>query len=120
MADNVAIRKRQQIENAGKTMFLWVAISAAVVGLAGVLSASMFERIAFNQKVINAKNKTVDNLKKDNAAVDELKRNVRVRNTDQALADTPRLDGSEPISVVLDALPSNANSSALGASLQQK
>ena len=117
---NVAIRKRQQIENAGKVMFLWVAIAAAVVGMAAVVSVSLFQRMTFNQRVIGEKNHTIDTLKKNNALVDDLKKNIRVLNTNQALVDTPRLEGTEPLSVVLDAMPSQANSSALGASLQQK
>lgn len=118
--NNVAIRKRQQIENASKSMFLWVALAAAVLGVAAVLSVSLFERIAFNQKVLNKKNETVGILRDNNEVVDELKSNVRVLNTSEVLGSTPRLENTEPLSVILDALPSAANSSALGASLQQK
>ncbi len=121
MADNnPALRKRQQIENANKTMFLWVAAAAVIVGISAVLGTSMYQRITFNQAVISEKNTTVDTLKKNNKAVAKLKNEIRVLNTNQALLDTPRIDGSEPVSVILDALPSNANSSAFGASLQQK
>ena len=121
MADNTqAIRKRQQIENAGRTMFLWVAIAAAVIGIAAVLALSLIERINFRNEVIGMKNETVDTLKKNNEAVEGLQQEVRVLNTNPALNATPRLAGTEALSVVLDALPSTANSSALGASLQQK
>jgi len=114
MAENTpALRKRQQIENANKTMFIWVAIAAAIVGIAAVISVSLFGRIAFRQEVINEKNKTVSTLQKNNKVADDLKKQIRILNTNQALLDTPR-------SVILDALPSTANSSALGASLQQK
>jgi heme exporter protein D len=119
-ANNVALRKRQQIETAGRTMFVWVAVAAACIAVAVVLSLSLTQRIMFNQKIINAKNQTVDNLKKDNEAVKTLKDNIRVLNTDAALISTPRLENTEPLSVILDALPSTPNSSALGASLQQK
>lgn len=117
---NVALRKRQQIENASKTMFLWVAGAAAIVGIALVLSFSLFERITFNQRVIGEKNETATTLRKNNEVVEELKENIRVLNTNEALVDTPRVEDSEPISAILDGLPSTANSSALGASLQQK
>ena len=76
--------------------------------------------MTFNQKVINKKNETVKTLKSNNEVVDELKENIRVLNTNEALVDTDRLEGTEPLSVVLDALPAQPNSSALGASLQQK
>ena len=115
-----ALRKRQQIENAGKNMFLWVAAAAALVGLCAVLSVSLFERITFKQEVINQKNETVGRLQDNIKIADSLKEQVRVLNTNQALLNTPRLDETEPLSVILDSLPSKANSSALGASLQQK
>lgn len=116
----VALRKRQQIENAGRTMFMWVAISAALVGLAGVVGVSLFERMVFNQRILSAKNTTVSTLKHNNSVVDELKDNVRLLNTNANLYKTPRLAGSEPISAVLDALPASANAEAFGASLQEK
>ena len=115
-----ALRKRQQIENAGKNMFLWVAGAAAVFGICLVLAISLFERIAFRQEVIGEKTDTVSNLESNIKTAETLKDEIRVLNTNKALLDTPRLDGTEPLSVILDALPSNANSSALGASLQQK
>ena len=115
-----ALRKRQQIENAGKNMFLWVAGAAAIFGICLVVALSLFERISFRQEVIGAKTDTVSNLESNVKTAESLKDEIRVLNTNQALLDTPRLDGTEPLSVILDALPSTANSSALGASLQQK
>jgi hypothetical protein len=117
---DVALRKRQQIEKAGKTMFLWVALASAIVGIAGVLSVTLIKQMMFNQEVIGEMSQTLSNLRENNKVAQELKDNIRVKNTNQALVDTPRLKGSEPISVVLDALPSRANSAALGASLEQK
>lgn len=114
-----AVRKRQQIESTNRTMFIWVAAAAALVGVAVVLCVSLSQRLMFNQEVISEKNQTVANLKHNNDIVEELRQNARVLNTNQSLLDTPRLGGAEPISVVLDALPSQANSSALGASLQK-
>ncbi len=116
----VALRKRQQIEGAGRTMFMWVAIAAALVGTAGVVGVSLFERMVFNQKVLYAKNATLSNLEHNNEIADELKQNVRVLNTNTALLETPRSEDAEPISVVLDALPATANAEAFGASLQKK
>ena len=118
--DVPALRKRQQIQKVGKNMFIWVAGAAAIFGVCAVLSLSLFERITYKQAVINAKNETADTLKENITAAEQLKKEVRVINTNQALLDTPRLDDTEPVSVILDALPSAANSSAFGASLQQK
>ena len=119
-AKEVAVRKRQQIENAQRTMFLWVAGAAAIVGVALVLSVSLFEQLTFKQEILNKKNETVGNLQHNNEIVEELKENAQLLNTNASLKETPHPEDKEPISVVLDALPSQANSSALGASLQQK
>ena len=120
MPENTAVRKRQQIESTNRTMFIWVAAAAAIVGVALVLCVSLTQRLVFNQKVIGEKIQTVSNLQHNNETVSDLRDNSRVLNTNSALLDTPRPTGAEPISVVLDALPSQANSSALGASLQKK
>lgn len=114
------LRKRQQIQKTGKNMFIWVAGAAAILGMCAVLSVSLFERITFRQEVIDAKAETADRLDKNIKVADKLKKSIRVLNTNEALLNTPRLDGTEPLSVILDALPSTPNSSALGASLQQK
>lgn len=115
-----ALRKRQQIANANKMMFIWVAAVSAVVGIAIVLSLFLLQKAWFNEKVLAEKSKTASTLVKNNEVVDELKNQVRVLNTNQALKDSMNADESEPVQVVLDALPAEANSSALGASLQEK
>ena len=114
-----ALRKRQQIQKVSKNMFIWVAVAAAILGISIVLSISLFERISYRQAIINEKNRTGDILESNLETADALKKEVRVLNTNQALLATPRLDDSQPVSVILDALPSTPNSSALGASLQQ-
>ena len=114
------IRKYQQIEHANRTMFIWVAVASAIVGGALVVSFTLFNQIIFKQKVIGEKNNTVTTLKKNNDIVTDLNDNVRLQNSNNALRSTPRPEESEAIAVILDALPSQANSSALGASLQQK
>ncbi|MEO7904664.1 MAG: hypothetical protein ABIR91_02625, partial [Candidatus Saccharimonadales bacterium] len=53
-------------------------------------------------------------------SIKALKDQVRVLNTNQALKDSMAPGEDQPIRVVLDALPSYANSSGLGASLQEK
>ena len=115
-----AVRKHQQIESTNRTMFTWVAAAAIIISVAIVLSISLFQRMAFNQKVIDKKNQAVSNLKHNNEVVDELRNQARLVNTNSSLLETDRPEGAQPISVVLDALPAQANSSALGASLQKK
>lgn len=117
---NVSLRKRQQIENTSKTMFMWVAIASAIVAIAVVLSVSIVERLVFNQRILAKKAETAGNLKSNNAVVENLRASIRERNTNQALLDTKKLSQAEPLSVVLDALPSQPNIDALNASLKQK
>lgn len=119
-AQETAIRKRQQIANANRMMFLWVAAASVIVGVAVVISLFLVQKLFFNEKVLAEKAKTASVLSENNKVVDELKNQVRVLNTNQALKDSMVSGENEPIQVVLDALPDKANSSALGASLQEK
>jgi len=116
----VGLRKRQQIEKTGKVMFTWIVVASALVAVALVVSFSIVERLMFNQRIIGVKSATSSNLKNNNEIVEQLRENVRVINTNQDLLNTQRAESVEPVSVVLDALPAQANSSALGASLQKK
>lgn len=120
VAQETALRKRQQIANANRMMFLWVAAVSVVVGVAIVVSLFLVQKLLFNEKVLAEKTKTASVLSENNKVVDELKNQVRVLNTNQALKDSMVPGEDEPIQVVLDALPDQANSSALGASLQEK
>lgn len=113
-----ALRKRQQISQANKTMFLWVAGASALVGIAGVVVWSLSQRLVYNEEVLGAKQTTISNLRYNNSIIDELKKNVRVRNTDSKLAALKVETENEPAEVVFDALPSAVNSTALGSSLQ--
>ncbi len=116
----VALRKRQQIAKANRMMFMWVAGVSAVVGIAAVGSVFLFQKAVFNEKVLAAKSETVSTLRDNNKAISELEDKIREMNTNQALTDSMAPNQTQPIRVVLDALPSDANSPALGASLQEK
>lgn len=116
----VALRKRQQIANANRMMFIWVAAISAVVGVAIVGSVFLFQMATFNEKVLKHKSDTASILRKNNQVISQLENKVREMNTNQALTDAMSPGQTQPIRVVLDALPSDANSSALGASLQKK
>lgn len=116
----VALRKHQQIAQTNRTMFLWVAAASVVVGIAIVASIFLVQRVLFKEKILGVKERTASVLEQNNRNIEELKNSVRAVNTNDDLRKV-MIDGqSEPIQVVLDALPNTANSSALGASLQQK
>ena len=119
-AQDVALRKRQQIANANRMMFTWVAVVSAIVGIALVVSIFLLQKAWFNEKVLAEKSKTASTLVHNNEVIGQLKDEVRVLNTNEALKSAMAAGESEPIQVVLDALPSEANSSALGSSLQEK
>ena len=115
---DAAIRKRTQIAKANRTMFIWVAAVSVVFGFALVGSIFLAQKIFFNEKVLAEKDKTISILNKDNSNVSELESQVRVLDTNQALATAKAKPTDQTIQVILDALPSDANSLALGASLQ--
>lgn len=119
MAQDAALRKRQQIAKANRMMFIWVAGASVIIGIAAVASLFLVQKLIFNEKVLFEKQRTVGILSDNNQAVDGLKNNIRVLNTNQALLDSRAQAEDKPLQVILDALPSDANSSALGSSLQE-
>ena len=113
-------RKRDRIASANRLMFLWVSGVSAVVGFAVVLSLFLGQKILFGEKVLAQKEATASTLQKNIDIIPELKNNVRVLDTNEGLKETRLRDSDRPIQSVLDALPADANSTALGASLQAK
>ncbi len=115
-----AVRKRQKIKESSRSMFMWVAAMSVAIGFALVVSWFLWKQIEFKTKVLNEKNQTVEILVANNVAAGELRDNIRVLETNSALNDSKADDGDKALQVILDALPSDANSLALGASLQQE
>lgn len=118
--NDVAIRKRTQIAQANRTMFIWIAVASALVGVALVVSIFMAQKLFYNEKVLAAKQTTVSNLDHNNSVVSSLEDQIRVLDTNTALSSVKANDTDQTIQVILDALPSEANSFAFGASLQNK
>lgn len=117
---DVAIRKRQQIDSSKKTMFFFVAGAAFLAGVALVVSIFLIQQIIFHSKVIATKNGTVSTLHSNISNAKELKDNIRVLETNDALKSVKSSDDSSPLQTILDALPAEPNADALGAALQQK
>ncbi|MDB5163311.1 MAG: hypothetical protein JWN28_919 [Candidatus Saccharibacteria bacterium] len=118
--NDVAIRKRTQIAQANKTMFIWIAMASALVGSAVVVSVFLAQKAIFNEKVLMEKQKTVSALDNNNKVAPELEDQIRVLDTNQALISSKANEDDQAIQVILDALPSEGNSLAVGASLQNK
>jgi hypothetical protein len=114
------VRKRQQIASANRTMFIWVAMASVIVGASSVAIVFLAQKAWFNERVLAEKTTTASVLDKNLKTIDDLKDQVRLMNTNAALRSSMAPGETQPIQVVLDALPSDANSSALGASLQEK
>lgn len=112
------LRKRQQITRANQVMFLWVAAASVIVGFAIVICIFLGQRIVFNNKVIAKKNETQTRLEQNIKTVPELQDNVRVLETNDALKSVRLNDDDLAIQSVLDALPADANDTALGSSIQ--
>lgn len=119
-SNDTALRKRTQITKANRMMFIWIALASALVGFAAVTSYFLVQKMIFNETVLSEKGHTIATLKENNAVVGELQTQVRVLDTDANLMKIKARDSDQAIQVILDALPSDANSLALGASLQNK
>jgi hypothetical protein len=116
----VAIRKRAQIALANRVMFLWVAGVSVIFGVSLVGTIFLTQMLLFNERVLSEKSRTISTLDKNNSNVKELEKQVNVLNTNQALINAKSRPDDQPVQVIPDALPSDANSLALGASLQNK
>lgn len=118
--NDAAIRKRTQIAKANRTMFIWIAVASALVGAALVVSIFLIQNLLYNEKVLAAKSETNSMLEKNNQAIPSLADAIRVLDTNQTLGLVKANESDQAIQVILDALPAEANSFALGASLQNK
>ena len=117
---DVAVRKRQQIDSSRKTMFVFVAGAAFLAGIALVISIFLIQQIVFHSKVIIEKQSTISRLDKNLESVGELKKNVRVLETNSALNSVKANSENSALQTVLDALPDNPNADAFGASIKNK
>lgn len=120
MKNDVAIRKRSQIAKANQTMFIWIAAASAILGIGLVLGIFLFQKLIYNEKVLGEMQNTVSILDHNNSVVGDLEESIRVLDTNSALASAKANESDQAIQVILDALPSEANSFALGASLQNR
>lgn len=117
---NEALRKRHQIQTAGKMMFVWVAAASLIIGVSGVGVYLLSQKIHFGNQVISEKLHTKRVLEGNIQAADDLLTSVQVLNTNPDLKRVTISDEQNPVEAVLDAMPADANSSALAASLQKR
>lgn len=114
-----AVRKRQQIQTANKTMFLWIAGAAVALAMAVVGGQLLVRESLFNGKIISEKGKTLETLDDNIAAVEGLKTEVNKLTANSDLSRLKTADNDTALQVIIDALPTADDRTALGASLQQ-
>lgn len=105
-----ALRKRQAIDKAGKSMLLWVTIASIAVSFLLVASQFLYQEFAYKKQILDAKNKADTTLTQNLENIEELK-----------AAFGPLDAGTNPnvnSKTVLDALPRELDTSAFGTSLQ--
>lgn len=116
------VRKRQQIENTNKNIFIWVAVASIIVSFCVIALQFLVKEFMFNQKVINAKSETNQTLVENIAAAKELKTNVDalISNSDlNAVKKSDKQDAqTSNLNVILDALPVKGDTTSLADSLQ--
>lgn len=116
----VAVRKRAQIASANKVMLFWVIGVSVVFGISVVVVIFLTQMLFFNERVLSEKNKTNKNLEISIRNVPKLENNVKKLDANQSLIDSKSKSDDKAIQAIIEALPSDANSLALGASLQNK
>lgn len=113
------LKKRQQIEVAGRTMFIWIAIAAVSVSLCVATGQFLFTKWVHNNKVIAAKNEASGTLSANLSSISGLTQEVDALVANQALASVKSNASDVNTKSVLDALPTTYDPAALGTSLQQ-
>lgn len=112
------LRKRQQIAQANRMVFVWVAIASVVLSFAIIGGQFLVSKAIYNNKVLTEKKLTRSTLEKNIKAADKLKKEVAVLSDNQALRSARVNDDETTLQVIIDALPTKEDALALGSSLQ--
>ncbi len=113
------MKKRQQIEVAGRTMFVWVAIAAVALSFCIATCQYLFTKWDFNNKIISKKNIASQTLTNNYANAQKLIEQVDNLSVNQALASVKTSADDPNTKSILDALPTTDDPAALATSLQQ-
>lgn len=113
------LKKRQQIEVAGRNMFVWIVIAAIAVSFCLATGQFLFSKWLYNNKVIGAKYTASDTLSRNLTSANDLKKQVDALVANNALASVKTDPNDSTTKSVLDALPITADSAALATSLQK-
>jgi hypothetical protein len=119
IAKLTGLKKRQQIEVAGRTMFMWVAIAAVAVSFCLATGQYLFAKWDYNNKIIGKKNTASQTLANNITNAAKLKEEVDNLTANQDLASIKTNPTDPNTKSVLDALPTTFDPAALATSLQQ-
>lgn len=119
ISTGVGLKKRQQIENAGRSMFVWVAAASVAISICIVTVQFLYQQWSYNNRVLGAKSKAADTLKKNIDNSRKLQEAVNALVSNDALASVKTSPEDPNTQSILDALPSRADPTALATSLQQ-
>lgn len=115
------VRKRQQIQDTNKQIFIWLAVAAVIVSVCLVALQFLLREFMFNQKIINKKSETNSTLVKNLTEAEKLRENVNALLADESL-NSLKYETSNTkttaLNVVLDALPVEGDTTAFANSLQ--
>jgi len=103
------LKKRQAIDKANQTMFLWVAAAAVALSVFVVATQFMYVQMTFNDKVLAAERKTDSTLTNNIENAKKLKSAFNILNSSDQNVNSEK---------VLSALPIDRSSSAFGAAIQ--
>lgn len=115
------VRKRQQIETTNKNIFVWLAVSSVIISFCIVALQFLVKEFMFNQKVIDTKSKTNQQLVENVEAGKQLTTNVNKLLANSSLNSLQKQDPegkANALSVVLDALPVEGDATGFANSLQ--
>lgn len=113
------LKKRQQIEVAGRTMFMWVAIAAVALSFCVATGQYLFTKWDYNNKILSKKSTTSQTLANNITNAEKLREEVTNLSANQDLASVKTNPNDPNIKSVLDALPTEFDPAALATSLQQ-
>lgn len=114
------VRKRQKIDQTNKQMMLWVAGAAAAVTICAMLAINLIGQIKYQAKIISKKSEASETLKTSLDAISTLTKNINTLQTDQNLLALRADTDDTAFNVVIDALPTEDDATALGSSIQEK
>ena len=103
------LKKRQAIDKANQTMFLWVAAAAIALSIFVVTIQFMYVQMDFNNRVLAKERETDSTLTKNIENANKLKSAFNILNSSDENVNSEK---------VLSALPVDRNSSAFGAAIQ--